>query len=106
MLNTKFDCSKNVLLIVSSTKFLGVIIDENLTWKNHIDAISKTISRNTGMLTKLKHFVPENILYSLYCTLILPYINYGVLTLVLLRGGCTNPPNGYRPGAQNLTAKG
>ena len=55
---------------VSSTKFLGVIIDENLTWKNHIDAISKTISRNTGMLTKLKHFVPENILYSLYCTLI------------------------------------
>ena len=47
--------------------------------ENHIDAISKTISRNIGMLTKLKHFVPENILYSLYCTLILPYINYGVL---------------------------
>ena len=65
---------------VSSTKFLGVIIDENLKWKNHIDAISKTISRNIGMLTKLKHFVPENILYSLCCTLILPYINYGILT--------------------------
>ena len=31
------------------------------------------------MLTKLKHFVPENTLYSLYCTLILPYVNYGVL---------------------------
>ena len=29
-----------------------------------------------------------------------------ILTLVLLRGGCTNPPNGYRPGAQNRTAKG
>ena len=42
---------------------MGVIIDENLTWKNHIDAISKTISRNIGMLKKLKHFVPENILY-------------------------------------------
>ena len=63
---------------VSSTKFLGVIIDENLTWKNHIDAISKTISRKIGVLTKLKHFVPENILYSLYCTLILPYVNYHV----------------------------
>ena len=44
--------------------------------ENHIDAISKTISRT---LTKFKHFVPENILYSLYFTLILPYVNYSVL---------------------------
>ena len=66
---------------VNSTKFLGVIIDKNLTWKNHIDAISKTISRNIGMLTKMKHYVPEYILYSLYCTLVLPYINYGILIL-------------------------
>ena len=54
---------------VSSTKFLGIIIGENQTWKNHIGAISKTILRNIGMLTNLKHFLPENILYSLYCTL-------------------------------------
>ena len=64
---------------VNSTKFLGVIIDEHLTWKNHIDAIAKTISRNIGMLTKMKHYVPGYILYSLYCTLVLPYINYGIL---------------------------
>ena len=76
-LNIKFDGVS--LNRVSSTKFLGVINDENLTWKNHIDAISKIISRNIGVLTKLKHFVPENILYPLYCTLILPYIKYGVL---------------------------
>ena len=55
---------------LNSTKFLGVIIDANLTWKKHIDAISETISRNAGMLTKLKHFVPVDILYTLYCTLI------------------------------------
>ena len=64
---------------VNSTKFLDVIIDESLTWKNHIDAISKTISRNIRMLSKLKHYVPEYILYSLYCTIVLPYINYGIL---------------------------
>ena len=45
--------------------------------KNHIDAISKTNSRNIGVLTKLQHFVPENILYSFIL-----YFNstvYGVL---------------------------
>ena len=70
--NTKLDR-------VTKTKFLGVIIDENLTWKNHIDGITKTISRNIGMINKLKFFVPERILRTLYCTLVLPYINNGIL---------------------------
>jgi hypothetical protein len=64
---------------VEKTKFLGVTIDENLSWKCHIDGISKTISRNIGIINKLKHFIPERILYSLYCTLIIPYVNYGIL---------------------------
>ena len=64
----------------NSTKFLGIIINENLIWKSHIDAISKTISRNIGMLSKMKHYVPGCILYALYCTLVLRYINYdGIL---------------------------
>ena len=63
---------------VSFIKFLGVIIDENLTWKNHIDGISKTIARNVGVLNKLKCYIPKRVLHSLYCTLILLYVNsYG-----------------------------
>ena len=64
---------------VNDTKFLGVTIDENLNWTNHIETISKNISRGVGIINKLKHFVPEGVLYSLYCTLILPYINYGII---------------------------
>ena len=41
---------------VDNTKFLGVTIDENLSWKNHIDGIIRTISRNIGMINKLKFF--------------------------------------------------
>ena len=40
---------------------------------------AKTISRNIGMINKLKFFIPEHILYSLYYTLVLPYINYAIL---------------------------
>ena len=48
--------------------------------KKHIDCVSKTISRNIiGVMNKLKHFVPTRILHVLYCTLVLPYLNYGIL---------------------------
>ena len=30
-------------------------------------------------MNKLKHFIPDRILHTLYCTLILPYLNYGIL---------------------------
>ena len=32
-----------------------------------------------GMINKLKFIIPESILRTLYCTLVLPYINYGIL---------------------------
>ena len=41
---------------VKFTKFLGLLTDECLTWKNHINCISKTISRNIGVMNKLKHY--------------------------------------------------
>ena len=33
----------------NSIKFLGVIIDENLTWKNHIEVVENKISKNIGV---------------------------------------------------------
>ena len=47
---------------VKFTQFFGVLIDECLTWKNHIDCISKTISRNFGVMNKLKYAIPGRIL--------------------------------------------
>ena len=64
---------------VQFSKFPGVLIDECLTWKQHINCVSKTISRNTGVMNKLKYFIQGRILHALYCTLITPYLNYGIL---------------------------
>ena len=64
---------------VNKTKFLGVIIDENLSFKYHVEAISNTMSRNIGILNKLKHFVPKRILHCIYCSIILPFLSYGIL---------------------------
>ena len=41
-------------------KFLGVLIDKNLTWKHHIDHIASKISRVVGIISRLRHSVPLN----------------------------------------------
>ena len=33
----------------NSFKFLGVIIDENITWKNHIEVVENKISKDIGV---------------------------------------------------------
>ena len=44
---------------VQNARFLGLTIDENMNWKDHITAIRKTRNRNLGVLNKLKHFLPN-----------------------------------------------
>ena len=59
------------------TKFLGVFIDENLNWNQHIrHIITNCISRNVGILYKTKNYLPKTTLFMLYNSLILPYITY------------------------------
>ena len=61
---------------VSSTRFLGVIIDDKLKFNLHIKEISKKISKNVGVLHKLKEYVPQYTLLSVYRSIIECHINY------------------------------
>ena len=57
---------------VHVTKFLGVLVDDELTWNNHITSVCKNISKNMSMLYKVKLILNSNSLYTLYCSLLLP----------------------------------
>ena len=61
---------------VENCKFLGVIIDENLTWKQHILYITDKIAKSTGILSKIRHYISNNLPITLYYTLIYPYLYY------------------------------
>ena len=50
-----------------------------MTWNPHIQKISGKIARVNGVLSRLKRFVPCNILTMIYNALIQPHLNYGVL---------------------------
>ena len=67
----------NVILPrVDKVKFLGVYLDSSLSWKYHIHEVESKVSKNIGIISRLKHLLPNHILRMLYCALILPYFSY------------------------------
>ena len=60
-------------------KFLGVLLDENLCWKEHIKYIESKIAKNVGVLYlyKAKSYIDKHSLLSLYHSYIHSYISYG-----------------------------
>ena len=57
-------------------KFLGVLLDDCLTWKNHIQMIENKISKNVGILYRSKFLLNQKSLTSIYFSFIHVYINY------------------------------
>ena len=66
------------LEIKDFVKYLGIMIDSDLSWKNHIDFICHKISISIGIIAKLRHYIPRHLLLSIYHTLITPYLTYGI----------------------------
>ena len=63
----------------SCIKYLGILIDTNLSWKPQIACIVKKIKRSVGILSKLRHYVNIDILTHLFYSLIHPFLTYGII---------------------------
>ena len=63
----------------SYTKFLGVPLDENLSWKEHLKYTENKIAKTIGLMYKAKPFLDKDSLLSLYFSYIHSYINYANL---------------------------
>ena len=61
---------------VRDCKFLGVILDEKLSWKNHVFHIKNKVSKGIGILYKARANLNEKHMITLYHSLIYPYFNY------------------------------
>jgi hypothetical protein len=62
-----------------SVKYLGVIIDCNLNWKDHVFELCKKISKGIGILFKLRDFFSIDTLIQVYYSVIYPFLMYAVL---------------------------
>ena len=61
---------------VHDFRFLGVILDEKFSWKNHVAHIKAKVAKSIFILNKVKYELDTNVLRMLYCTLVLPYFIY------------------------------
>ena len=51
------------------TKYLGVLLDEHLLFKDHINALKQKLNRANGILTNLRHHLPSDVLKTAYYSL-------------------------------------
>ena len=63
---------------VTQTKFLGVIIDEKLTWQTHITQLKRKLACCAGLLNRIKNHIPEYLHKDLYHTLFESHLRYGI----------------------------
>ena len=61
---------------VSETKFLGVIIDENLSWRPQIDSVSRKLASCIGALYRIQDSVPKTLHKQLYHALFESHMTY------------------------------
>ena len=63
---------------VSDTKFLGVTIDEGLTFNTHREKLARKLSSCSGMLSRIKDNIPASIHKNLYHSLFESHLSYGI----------------------------
>ena len=70
MLNSK------VIPRTNSFECLGVLIDEKLSWDLHVDKTCKKVGSSIAVMKRIKPFVPNSTLQTIYKAMIQPYFDY------------------------------
>ena len=75
----KLKINDTEIIIVEEFDFLGITLDKHLTLKPHIIKMSNKISKTIGILNRIKTYLPQNAKLTIYNSLILSYLHYGIL---------------------------
>ena len=65
--------------VVKTVKYLGIILNNQLLFKQHIKMFEFKLSSYEGILFKLKSFLPKFILSKIYYASTHLYLNYGLI---------------------------
>ena len=77
-MDVKLCINKVPIQQVDYTKFLGVIMYDNLIWSNHIFYINSKLAKGIGIICRARKFFSKSALINLYYAFIFPYLIYCV----------------------------
>ena len=75
-LNIKLEINQWTIDRVKESVFLGVILDENFSWKPHIANIARKVSKSIGIIHKASLCLSTSTLCTFHNSLVYPYFLY------------------------------
>lgn len=77
---TDYELSINTseIPIVTSTKFLGIVLDEKLTFKLHINQIIRKLNHSLMIMRNLNKYLDKQTMIKVYYTFFYPHLTYGI----------------------------
>ena len=77
--NPHFTMDGQTLSLSPKVRYLGVILDEHLSWSFQTEFLASKLRKANGILTKLRHYIPLEVLISIYYSLFHSHISYGAV---------------------------
>lgn len=67
------------IMEADNTKFLGILVDKNLTWQNHIDHLCKKLSSALYVIRRIRNITDEKTAFTSYHALFSSHLKYGIV---------------------------
>jgi Reverse transcriptase (RNA-dependent DNA polymerase) len=77
-LNEMITCEGKEIEIANSAKLLGIIVDQNISWNEHINKLCKKLGRSVYALRILKNIVSKNVIIQIYYAYFHSILSYGI----------------------------
>ena len=73
------------LEFVSNIKYLGITLDNKLSFSNHIDTVLTKLNKAKGIIRNVSHILPRNTLKTIYFSLVYPHL----ISSIIVWGGAS-----------------
>ena len=91
---------ESIFTKVPRVEFLGVPLDENITFNGHVNKVTSKISKSVGVMRRLHCQLPANVMVKLYYS----FLVYSHLTYALVAWGRSGGTNAAKTGCAHRRA--